>query len=268
MEKKQHAIKTILVPLYRVEPRTGQPRTVFDDEALSSLADSIAVHGLIQPVTVRPADGGYYQIIAGERRWRASRMAGLHEIPVNVIEADESETSLLSLIENIQRMDLNPIEEARAYKAMMDAYDLTQEEVAAIVGKPRPTIANALRLLSLAPEVVELLEQGRLLPGHAKYLLNLRDGSVQLAAAQKIIDSGLTVRQASDFIEALRKKTPAQDVSAPNDTLRQKERILSDALKTRVAIKDGKRVGRIVLEYGSADEREALLEALGRLGRR
>ena len=183
------------LPLSRVEPRQDQPRTEFDEEALRQLADSIREYGLIQPITVRPLDRGYYQIIAGERRWRASRMAGLTEVPVRIIEADDRTTAEMALVENLQREDLNPLEEARGYKKLMADYGLTQKEVAVRVQKSRSAVANSLRLLGLGGGVLEMVERGELSAGHARALLSIAGESQQLAAAKKVAAEGLSVRQ-------------------------------------------------------------------------
>ena len=163
-----------LLPLQKVEPNPLQPRKSFDPDELQALADSIAMHGIIQPLTVRQLPSGFYQIIAGERRWRAARLAGLDEVPVVVIEADDKKAMELALIENLQRSDLNPIEEAKGYQQLMTEYGMTQEVTAERVGKSRPAVANALRLLSLSPAVLELVEQGRLSAGHARALLTVK----------------------------------------------------------------------------------------------
>ena len=162
------------LPIYKVEPNPDQPRKDFDPEELENLAESIRVHGLIQPLTVREMPSGYYQIIAGERRWRAARLAKLSEVPVVVIDADDRKAMELALIENLQRQDLNPVEEALGYKSLMEDYGLTQEEAATRVGKSRPAVANALRLLSLNPEVLELVRSGSLTAGHARAIASLK----------------------------------------------------------------------------------------------
>ena len=174
----------ITLPISKVEPRLEQPREYFDEGALQDLADSIAQYGLIQPITARRLPSGYYQIIAGERRWRAARMAGLSEVPVRVIEADDRRTAELALVENLQREDLNPIEEAKGYKTLIEDYGLTQEEAAKSVGRSRPAVTNAMRLLSLSPAVLKMVEQGQLSAGHARALIPINDGSKQLAAAE------------------------------------------------------------------------------------
>ena len=185
----------LTLPIGKVEPREAQPRKTFDEQALQDLADSIAQYGLIQPIVARRLEGGYYQIIAGERRWRASRMAGLTEVPVRVLEADDRRTAELALVENLQREDLNPIEEAKGYRTLMEEYGLTQEEAARSVGRSRPAVANALRLLSLSPQVMELVEKKELSAGHARALLPLSSDQLQLEAAREVLKKALSVRR-------------------------------------------------------------------------
>ena len=185
-----------LLPIEKIEPRADQPRKRFDPEALEILAESIRTYGLIQPITVRPLDSGFYQIIAGERRWRASRMAGLKEVPVRILTADEQRAMEMALVENLQREDLNPIEEAKGYRALQDVYGMTQDDVAQSVGKSRPAVANATRLLALSEPVLKLVEDGTLSAGHARALLPLSDPEMQLAAAKTVIEKGLSVRRA------------------------------------------------------------------------
>ncbi|MFQ9554557.1 MAG: ParB/RepB/Spo0J family partition protein [Oscillospiraceae bacterium] len=177
-----------LLPIEKIEPRADQPRKRFDPEALEMLAESIRTYGLIQPITVRPLDSGFYQIIAGERRWRASRMAGLKEVPVRILTADEQRAMEMALVENLQREDLNPIEEAKGYRALQDVYGMTQDDVAQSVGKSRPAVANATRLLALSEPVLKLVEDGTLSAGHARALLPLGDPEMQLAAAKTVIE--------------------------------------------------------------------------------
>ena len=175
-EEEQAKSEVELVPIARLEPREGQPRANFDEESLAELASSIAEYGLIQPITVRRLPSGYYQIIAGERRWRASRLAGLGEVPVRIIEADDRLATELALVENLQREDLNPLEEAQGYRTLIEEYGLTQDEAAKRVGKSRPVVTNALRLLALAPEVQQFIEQGLLSAGHARAIAGARTG--------------------------------------------------------------------------------------------
>lgn len=255
------------LPISRVEPRSDQPRTSFDEESLAELAESISQHGLIQPITVRAIDGGYYQIIAGERRWRAARMAGLTEVPVRIIEADEQKAQELALVENLQREDLNPLEEARGYRRLMDEFGLTQEGVSQSVGKSRPAIANSLRLLSLSDPVAELLSDGLLTAGHARALLQIQDKDLQLDAANQIIAKDLSVRQAEALAAALL-KVPSKKKKKASDAIDYAEEMgnqLGKALGRKVSIVDGRKRGKIVLEYYGADDREALLKALLKL---
>lgn len=261
------------VPLSKVEPRADQPRTSFKDEALIELADSIAQYGLIQPITVRKLSSGYYQIIAGERRWRASRLAGLDEVPVRVISADDRRVAELALVENLQREDLNPIEEAQGYKTLMEEYGLTQEEAAKSVGKSRPAITNTLRLLTLSEPVRKLVEGGKLSSGHARALLPIQDADLQLKVAQKVIAAGLSVRKTeqltSKTLRELKKheaEPPEQDelfVDYIADTAEQ----LTKLLNRKVGIDTTKKGGRIILEFYGDDDREDLLSNLERMGK-
>ena len=252
-----------LLPLHKVEPNPDQPRQDFDEEELQQLADSIAVHGVIQPLTVRLLPSGYYQIIAGERRWRASRLAGLNEIPAVVIEADDKKATELALIENLQRQDLNPVEEALGYQSLIADYGLTQEETAKSVGKSRPAVANALRLLQLCPEVLEMLRTGKLTAGHARAVLTLNTPKKQISAAQKISALGLSVRQAEPLCKNMAKE-PAPVVEAPLavDYVAECEKSLSKHLGRGVKIVNGKRKGRFELEFYGQEDLQVLLDAL------
>lgn len=254
---------TDMLPISRVEPRTGQPRTVFDEPALQELAESISLHGVLQPITVRALDSGYYQIIAGERRWRASRLAGLTEIPARVIEADDRKAQELALVENLQREDLNPLEEARGYRALMDDFGMTQEAVSQSVGKSRPAIANALRLLSLPAEIADMLKDGRLSTGHARALLSIPSKAQQLEAANLVVEKGLSVRQ-TEALAASMLRAPKKKAEKPAgvDYAAVMSAQLGQALGRKVNIVDGRKRGRIELEYYGADDREALLAAL------
>ena len=252
-----------LLPLHKVEPNPDQPRQDFDEEELQQLADSIAVHGVIQPLTVRLLPSGYYQIIAGERRWRASRLAGLNEIPAVVIEADDKKATELALIENLQRQDLNPVEEALGYQSLIADYGLTQEETAKSVGKSRPAVANALRLLQLCPEVLEMLRTGKLTAGHARAVLTLNTPKKQISAAQKISALALSVRQAEPLCKNMAKE-PAPVVEAPLavDYVAECEKSLSKHLGRGVKIVNGKRKGRFELEFYGQEDLQVLLDAL------
>ena len=252
-----------LLPIYKVEPNKDQPRQDFDEEELQNLSDSIAVHGVIQPLTVRELSSGYYQIIAGERRWRAARLAGLKEIPAVIIEADDRKVMELALIENLQRQDLNPVEEALGYQALIADHGLTQEEAAKQVGKSRPAVANALRLLNLCPEVLEMLREGRLSPGHARALLTLKSEKKRQEVAQKICALDLSVRQAELLCKNI-DKAPAKE-PAPTfavDYIGECEKNLSKHLGRGVKIVNGKRKGRFELEFYGQDDLQLLLDAL------
>ena len=259
---------SLYLPISQIETYADQPRKHFDEDALSDLADSIREHGIIQPLTVRKLSSGYYQIIAGERRWRAARLAGLTQVPAIVIEADDRKMTELALIENLQREDLNPIEEAEGYKRLMDSYKMTQEEAAARVGKSRSAVANSLRLLGLCTEVRKLLEDSSLSSGHARALLPLK-ADAQKKAAAAVIEHGLSVRQT----EALAKKLSAQKKDKPLSP----EAALSDSygklaaqeLSTKLGracrIVSGKKKGKIELEYYGMDDLNDLLESLAAL---
>ena len=255
-----------MLPIYKVEPNRDQPRHDFDEEELQSLSDSISVHGIIQPLTVRELPSGYYQIIAGERRWRAARMAGLSEVPVVVIEADDKKAMELALIENLQRQDLNPVEEALGYQTLINEYGLTQEEAANQVGKSRPAVANALRLLGLCPEVLEKLRNGELTAGHARAILTLKSEKMQLEACRKIIALALSVRQAETLCKNMAKdpEPKKQEVFAV-DYVAECEKQLSKHLGRGVKIVNGKRKGRFELEFYGQDDLQTLLDALMKL---
>lgn len=266
-EKPQGVLE---LPIAKVEPRDNQPRTVFDEEALSELAESIREYGVIQPVTVRKLGSGYYQLIAGERRWRAARLAGLTEIPARVIEADDKLTTELALVENLQREDLNPVEEAQGYRTLMEEYGLTQDEAAQRVGKSRPAVANALRLLSLAPEVLQFVEQGLLSAGHARALVTVKPEELQIDAARQVMKNGLSVRRTEELAKRLMRapKPEAGDDGAIRvDYAAEVTRRLERALGRRVLLSENGKKGRIVLEYYGADDRERLIEALAGLNK-
>ena len=251
------------LPIYKVEPNPDQPRREFDEEELQALADSISVHGVIQPLTVREMPNGYYQIIAGERRWRAARMANLSDVPVVVIEADDRKAMELALIENLQRQDLNPVEEALGYQSLIEEYGLTQEETAERVGKSRPAVANTLRLLSLTPEVLEKLKRGELTAGHARAILTLKTEKKQLEAAQKIIALALSVRQAETLCKNMNKEKPVkQEITFAVDYVAECEKSLSKHLGRGVKIVNGKRKGRFELEFYGEEDLQNLLDAL------
>ena len=270
-EENEKDSQLLTLPISKVEPRLEQPREYFDQEALQELADSIAQYGLIQPITARKLDSGYYQIIAGERRWRAARLAGLQEVPVRVIEADDRRTAELALVENLQREDLNPVEEAKGYRTLMEEYGLTQEETAKSVGRSRPAVANALRLLSLSKPVLELLEKGELSAGHARALVPIQDGEKQLAAAKEVIDKALSVRKTEQLAGRMcreDRQTGKEDSGGVKvDYCAEVSRQLSTALGRKVRLVDGKKTGRIEIEFYGADDREALISLLEKAGK-
>ena len=256
------------LPLSRIEPREEQPRNIFDEEALQTLADSISRYGVLQPITVRLLDSGYYQIIAGERRWRASRMAGLTEVPVRIIEADDRTTAELALVENLQREDLNPIEEAKGYKTLIEDYGLTQEDAAKSVGKSRPAVSNALRLLNLSPEVLHLVETGDLSAGHARALLSIQNEEIQLQAAKEIMAKALSVRKAEALASKALKKISESEESRQKsdpteiDYAKEISTLLTKKLGRKVTLTEGRNSGKIELEFYDADDREMLIAQL------
>ena len=254
-----------MLPLQRVEPNPDQPRRDFNEEELQALADSIAVHGILQPLTVRELpQSQYYQIIAGERRWRAARLAGLTEIPALVVEADDRKAMELALIENLQRQDLNPVEEALGYQSLLTDYGLTQEEAAQRVGKSRPAVANALRLLNLEAKILEMVKTGALSPGHARAILSVKDPKKQREAAQKIAALDLSVRQAEALCRNMsREPKPEQPALALQvDYVAECEKTLSRHLGRAVKIVNGKRKGRFELEFYGPEDLQRLYEAL------
>ena len=258
-----------LLPTYKIEPNPDQPRHDFDQEELEALAQSIAEHGVVQPLTVRELSTGYYQIIAGERRWRAARLANLSEIPAIIIEADDKKAMELALIENLQRQDLNPVEEALGYRSLMADYGLTQEETAQRVGKSRPTVANALRLLNLCPEVLAVLRKGALSAGHARAILTLKTPRQQQEAAQKVCALDLSVRQTELLCKNM-DKPPVKEEKKPGmavDYVAECEKSLSKQLGRGVKIINGKRKGKFELEFYGQEDLQNLLDALMKIGR-
>ena len=257
---------SLFLPISQVESCAAQPRKQFDPDALADLADSIRQHGIIQPLTVRKLQSGYYQIIAGERRWRAARMAGLSQVPVVVIEADDRKAMELAMIENLQREDLNPMEEAEGYRTLMEQYGLTQEETSQRVGKSRSAVANALRLLHLSDEVRALVEEGKLSGGHARALVPLT-AELQKKAAAAIIKDDLSVRQTELLVKKLtadKPQKPAKDAGSV-DYAAEAARELSERLGRPCKIVTGRKKGRLELEYYGVDDLNALLDALHQL---
>ena len=262
---KAESSGTLYLPISQVESCSSQPRKYFDEAALAELAESIRQHGIIQPLTVRKLSSGYYQIIAGKRRWRAARLAGLQEVPVIVIEADDRKAAELAMIENLQREDLNPMEEAAGFQALIQQHHMTQEEAAQRVGKSRSAVTNALRLLNLTPPVAKLVEESKLSAGHARAMLPLSP-ALQEKAAEAVVSGGLSVRQTEALVKRLsaeRKEKKA--VPAGVDYTAEAQRDLSSRLGRGVRIVTGRKKGRIELEYYGLDDLNDLLEALATL---
>jgi ParB family chromosome partitioning protein len=252
------------LPISQVESCSSQPRKQFDPDSLADLADSIRQHGILQPLMVRKLQSGYYQIIAGERRWRAARMAGLTEVPAVVVEADDRKAMELAMIENLQREDLNPMEEAEGYRTLVEQYGLTQEQAAQQVGKSRSAVANALRLLNLTPAVRTLVEDGKLSGGHARALLPL-DPGLQENAAATVLKNDLSVRQTELLVKKLTaekrtRRRPTTGITV--DYAEEAARELSNRLGRGCRIVGGRKKGRIELEYYDLNDLNALLDAL------
>ena len=260
---KTESSGSLSLPISQVETCSSQPRKRFDDESLQELSDSISQHGIIQPLTVRKLSSGYYQIIAGERRWRAARLAGLQEVPVIVIEADDRKAAELAMIENLQREDLNPMEEAAGFQSLIESYHMTQEEAAQRVGKSRSAVTNALRLLGLTPSVRKLVEEGKLSAGHARALVPLSP-SLQESAANAIVSGGLSVRQTEALVKRLSAEKKEAQAKDPDevDYLAEAQNELKARLCRGVKIVPGRKKGRIELEYYGVDDLNDLLDAL------
>lgn len=260
---KTESSGSLSLPISQVETCSSQPRKRFDDESLQELADSISQHGIIQPLTVRKLSSGYYQIIAGERRWRAARLAGLQEVPVIVIEADDRKAAELAMIENLQREDLNPMEEAAGFQSLIESYHMTQEEAAQRVGKSRSAVTNALRLLGLTPSVRKLVEEGKLSAGHARALVPLSP-SLQESAANAIVSGGLSVRQTEALVKRLSAEKKEAQAKDPDevDYLAEAQNELKARLCRGVKIIPGRKKGRIELEYYGVDDLNDLLDTL------
>ena len=263
---------SVSLPISQVEPGLNQPRKRFDESALDDLADSIREHGILQPITVRRLSTGYYQIIAGERRWRAAKLAGLKEVPVVIIEADDRRVMELGLIENLQREDLNPMEEAEGYESLISRYGMTQEEVARRMGKSRPAVANALRLTSLPQPVRELVAEGTLSAGHARAVLAMEGSdAARTAFARLVVKNGLSVRQA----EAAARKFVYEGDLPPDDRpqkddpnkiyIRQVEKELSGRFGRKVTVSGRGKKGKLSLEFYGTDDLNHLLDLLEEL---
>lgn len=253
--------------LTEIFPNKEQPRTDFDDEAISALADSIKQHGVLQPLLVRPMPGGGYQIVAGERRWRASRIAGLSEVPVYIKELDDKQTMQLALVENLQRENLNPVEEALGYRELMETYGYTQEQVAKIVGKSRPAVANSLRILNLDEATLKLVRDGEVSLGHAKVLAGIEDRALRSELALKIKRDLLTVRQLEDLVKTASK--PKKEKLPPKKEVYFKEIELSlaETLGRKVLVNGKNGKGKLEIEFYSQDDLAAIAKALERLNK-
>lgn len=245
----------VKLKLNEIEPNKNQPRKYFDDEALSELAASIEKHGVIQPLLVRPLPGGTYQLVAGERRWRASRMAGLTEVPVVIKELSDADASALALIENLQREDLDPIEEAEGYKYLMETYGVTQEEAAQRVGKSRSAVANLMRLLALPKDVLELVRSKTLSAGHARTLLPLEDAALISQFAKEVIEKGLSVRETEKWVkDFLKPKKPAKPTAEKDKYFTEVELSLCETLARKVSVKGGEKGGSLTIEFFDKDD--------------
>jgi ParB family chromosome partitioning protein len=262
-------LECTMLPISKVESSELQPRERFDEESLQALSESISQHGVLQPITVRRLSSGCYQIIAGERRWRAARMAGLSEIPSRIIEADDRSAMELALVENLQREDLNPVEEAKGYRVLMDDYGFTQEMAARRVGKSRPAVANALRLLSLPDKALAMLESGSISSGHARALLALENPDLICAVAETVARQGLSVRQTELLVKKKLSSKKDAKTSRPSDSaaiyVAELEERLISLLGRKVKIIHGPKRGKIEIEYYGNDDLDKLIEALSSL---
>jgi ParB family chromosome partitioning protein len=255
------------VPISKIEPRRDQPRALFEQAPLDELAESIREHGVLQPLTVRAAGNGFYQIVAGERRWRAARLAGLAELPARIVTADDRTATELALIENLQREDLNPIEEAAGYRTLMEDFSLTQEETAARMGKSRPHIANALRLLTLPERLADYVRSGALPAGSARALLAIKNEKTMLLAASEVINNGLSVRETERLVKrmtvgASARAKKADEPDFPAYHVEELERELTRTLGRRVKILSGRNKGKVEIEYYGNEDFDRLLQAL------
>ncbi len=262
--------EVVTLKISQIEPNRNQPRRTFDEDALQELALSISEHGVLQPILVRPMIYGGYQIVAGERRYRASRMAGLTEIPAIIRELTDSETMQIALIENLQRSDLTTLEEAMGYQTLMDEYDFSQEDVARIVGKSRSAVANTLRLLSLPDEVKDLLEQGKLSAGHARALLIVEDDKIAVDTARKIVSDGLSVRETEKLVKKTESAAPQKKKTSSVKKVTaytEVELALTTALGTKVTVTENKnkKGGTLNIEFYDPEELFALTHKLEKL---
>lgn len=258
-------VSTSTLPINEIIPNKEQPRKTFDEGALQELADSITVHGVLQPLLVRPLLSGGYQLIAGERRWRASRMAGLKEVPVIIRELSDSEAMEIAIIENLQREDLNPIEEAEGLQALIDKCDYTQEQVAVSVGKSRPSIANALRLLKLPEEVRQMTKEGEISAGHARALLAFDNQAIMYEVAKQIVSDKLTVRDVERLAKRPTKSAEKKQNAKHRDSFYDEvELSLTDVLGRRVKVYNGRSKGTLEIEFYSLDDLKDIANAIAK----
>lgn len=254
----ENSAGTVTLKISEIEPNRSQPRHDFNEESLRELADSIAVHGVLQPLLVRPLPEGGYQLVAGERRWRASRMAGLFEVPVIIRELSDSETMQISMIENLQRENLNPVEEALGYKTLIEEYGFTQDELSKTVGKSRPVITNALRLLKLRQEILDMLKDGEITTGHARALLSIDDSDEQLRIAQLIVKNDLTVRDIERISKTLneqKKERQNTETHKRSTFFDEVELSLNEHLSRKVKVVNGKDSGGVLqIEFYSEED--------------
>ncbi len=267
--EENSSVQPMKLNLMDIEPNKEQARKIFDEAALSELADSIAQHGVLQPLLVRPILGGGYQLIAGERRWRASRMAGLTQVPVIIKELSDDEAAVISLIENLQREDLNPVEEAFGFSSLIKDFNLTQEEAAQRVGKSRPAVANALRLLKLPESVIELVRENKLSAGHARTLVAIEDEKVLVSVANLIVEKGLSVRETEKLVKSLtaEKKPAKTKKSTRNPFFDEVELSLNNSLgrKAKVVTKNGKESGTLEIDFYDKEDLARIAKILAAL---
>ena len=259
----EDGLSTVTLPLDEIIPNKEQPRKQFDEEALADLSASIAQHGVLQPLLVRPMPDGSYQLVAGERRWRASRMAGLTEVPVVIRDMDEQESAELALIENLQREDLNPMEEAIGYRTLMETYGMTQEQTAQVVNKSRPAVTNALRLLQLPEVVAEMVAGGKLTAGHARTVLAFEGAEAQIAAAKQTVAKGLSVRELERMAKAAKSKPRQPKEAKKHDSFYDEVAIaLKEALGRQVKVTVGGKGGTLQIEFFDAEDLRYLAKKL------
>ena len=259
----EDGVSTVTLPLDEIIPNKEQPRKQFDDQALADLSASIAQHGVLQPLLVRPMPDGSYQLVAGERRWRASRMAGLTEVPVVIRDMNEQESAELALIENLQREDLNPMEEAIGYRTLMETYGMTQEQTAQVVNKSRPAVTNALRLLQLPEAVTDLVAGGKLTAGHARTVLAFEGEEAQIAAANAVVEKGLSVRELERMANASKSKPRQPKESKKHDSFYDEVAIaLKEAMGRQVKVNVGTKGGTLQVEFFDAEDLRYLAKKL------